>query len=93
MQYLAAGMVPGKLSTPCNELSYLSLRINFNNLDECLAALCLLRSSPNLRELEIGVRFLAKYINFFANTQYSIFIISALNLLFDNLRICFSKAK
>ncbi|XP_031118905.1 F-box/FBD/LRR-repeat protein At1g13570-like [Ipomoea triloba] len=56
LKYLAAGMVPGKLSTPCNELSYLSLRINFNNLDECLAALCLLRSSPNLRELEIGAR-------------------------------------
>ncbi|PSS17223.1 F-box/FBD/LRR-repeat protein, partial [Actinidia chinensis var. chinensis] len=51
--YLAVGHIPGKLSSPCMELNYLSIRINFNDKDENLAALCLLRSSPNLQELEI----------------------------------------
>ncbi|CAH9144790.1 unnamed protein product [Cuscuta epithymum] len=53
LKYLAAGIVPGKLPRPCNELSFLSVRINFNSMDEYLAALCLLRSSPNLQELEV----------------------------------------
>ncbi|VFQ86903.1 unnamed protein product [Cuscuta campestris] len=53
LKYLAAGVVPGRLLTPCNELSYLYMRFNFNSVGECLAALCLLRSSPNLQELEV----------------------------------------
>ncbi|RHN73870.1 putative F-box domain, leucine-rich repeat domain, L domain-containing protein [Medicago truncatula] len=53
LKYLAAGVLPVKLPTPCIYLSYLSLCINFDNLKEISAALCLLRSSPNLRKLEI----------------------------------------
>uniref|UniRef100_A0A3Q7GAT3 F-box domain-containing protein n=1 Tax=Solanum lycopersicum TaxID=4081 RepID=A0A3Q7GAT3_SOLLC len=56
LKYLADNKVPGRLPTPCDELSFLSMRINFNHLDECLAALCLLRSSPNLQELEMLAR-------------------------------------
>ncbi|PNY02090.1 F-box/FBD/LRR-repeat protein [Trifolium pratense] len=54
--YLAMGVVPVKLPTPCIDLSYLSIRINFNDSKEISAALCLLRNSPNLRELEILAR-------------------------------------
>ncbi|CDP07580.1 unnamed protein product [Coffea canephora] len=56
LKYLTAGKVPGRLPTPCIELSFLSLRINFNDVEESLAALCLLRSSPNLQELEMLAR-------------------------------------
>jgi hypothetical protein len=55
LQYLAAGVLPVKLPTPCIHLSNLSLRINFYDLNQILAALCLLRSSPNLRKLELLV--------------------------------------
>lgn len=58
-QYLAAGMIPGKLPVPCADLSFLSIRQNFNDTDENLAALCLLRSSPNLQELELLVSVLS----------------------------------
>lgn len=53
LKYLAVGKIPGRLPIPCIELNYLSIRINFNDMEESLAALCLLRSSPNLQELEI----------------------------------------
>ncbi|CAJ2635383.1 unnamed protein product [Trifolium pratense] len=56
LKYLVAGVVPVKLSTPCIYLDDLSLCINFNDLKEISAALCLLRSSPNLRKLEIFAR-------------------------------------
>ncbi|CAH1454377.1 unnamed protein product [Lactuca virosa] len=56
LKFLAVDMVPRRLPTPCMELNYLSLRINFNDMDECLAALCILRSSPNLLELEMLAR-------------------------------------
>ncbi|KAL3505248.1 hypothetical protein ACH5RR_035089 [Cinchona calisaya] len=56
LKYLTTGKVPGRLPTPCMELSFLSLRINFNDIEESLAALCLLRSSPNLQELEMLAR-------------------------------------
>ncbi|XP_047974997.1 F-box/FBD/LRR-repeat protein At1g13570-like [Salvia hispanica] len=56
LKYLAAGIIPGKLPSPCLELSFLSIRINFNDMEENLAALCLLRSSPNLQELELLAR-------------------------------------
>jgi len=55
LQYLAAGVVPVKLPTPYIGLSYLSLTINFGNMKEISAALCLLKSSPNLRKVEISV--------------------------------------
>ena len=54
---MAVGHTPGKLPSPCMELNYLSIRINMNDTDENLAALCLLRSSPSLQELEILVSF------------------------------------
>ncbi|WJX16043.1 hypothetical protein P8452_06125 [Trifolium repens] len=56
LKYLAAGVLPVKLPTPCIHLSNLSLRINFYDLNQILAALCLLRSSPNLRKLELLAR-------------------------------------
>ncbi|EYU45097.1 hypothetical protein ABFS83_03G059900 [Erythranthe nasuta] len=56
LKYLACGIIPGKLPTPCLDLSYLSIRINFNDMEENMAALCLLRSSPNLQELELLAR-------------------------------------
>ncbi|CAI9116648.1 OLC1v1017846C1 [Oldenlandia corymbosa var. corymbosa] len=56
LKYLTAGKVPVRLPMPCVELSFLSLRINFNDVEESLAALCLLRSSPNLQELEMLAR-------------------------------------
>ncbi|CAI9777810.1 unnamed protein product [Fraxinus pennsylvanica] len=56
LKYLAAGGVPVKLPTPCMVLTYLSIRIEFNDLEENLAALCLVRSCPNLQELELFAR-------------------------------------
>ncbi|KAI5393652.1 hypothetical protein KIW84_060686 [Lathyrus oleraceus] len=56
LKYLAAGLLPIKLPTPCIGLSYLSLSINFDDLKEISAALCLLRSSPNLQKLKISAR-------------------------------------
>ncbi|GAB4839394.1 hypothetical protein Ancab_028918 [Ancistrocladus abbreviatus] len=56
LKYLAVGNVPGRLSFARVDLSYLSLRINFNDLKESSAALCIFRSSPNLVELEMLAR-------------------------------------
>ncbi|XP_071702141.1 F-box/FBD/LRR-repeat protein At1g13570-like [Rutidosis leptorrhynchoides] len=56
LKFLTVGIVPRRLPTPCMELNYLSLRINFNDEEESLAALCILRSSPNLLELEMLAR-------------------------------------
>ncbi|KAJ8772655.1 hypothetical protein K2173_027832 [Erythroxylum novogranatense] len=56
LQYLAVGNIPSKLPKPCIDLNYLSIRINFNDLEENAAALCLLRSAPNLQELEMLAR-------------------------------------
>ncbi|XP_024633171.1 F-box/FBD/LRR-repeat protein At1g13570 isoform X2 [Medicago truncatula] len=44
LKYLAAGVLPVKLPTPCIDLSFLSLSVNFDNMAEILTALCLLRS-------------------------------------------------
>ncbi|KAF5445042.1 hypothetical protein F2P56_034125 [Juglans regia] len=69
LKYLAVGILPGRLPIPCVNLNYLSLRINFNDSEEVLTALSLLRSSPNLQELEVLARpeelaAVAKVINF-----------------------------
>ncbi|KAL8256339.1 hypothetical protein R6Q59_031406 [Mikania micrantha] len=56
LKFLASDMVPRRLPSACMDLNYLSLRINFNDMDECLAALCILRSSPCLLELELLAR-------------------------------------
>ncbi|XP_058724950.1 F-box/FBD/LRR-repeat protein At1g13570-like [Vicia villosa] len=53
LKYLTVGVVPIKLPTPCNNLRSLSLCINFYDLGQISAAICLLRSSPNLQNLEI----------------------------------------
>ncbi|KAK2452819.1 F-box/FBD/LRR-repeat protein [Trifolium repens] len=55
-KYLFADVVPVKLPTPCINLTSLSVCINFNDLKEISAVLCLLNSSPNLQALEIFVR-------------------------------------
>lgn len=47
--------MPIKLSAPCINLRSLTLFINFNDLNQISAALCVLRSSPNLQNLEIFV--------------------------------------
>ncbi|KAL6270666.1 hypothetical protein ACE6H2_027577 [Prunus campanulata] len=52
-QYLVVRALPGKLPQPCLCLKFLSISIHFKALKEFLAALCLLRSSPALQELEI----------------------------------------
>lgn len=56
-QYLAVGHVPRRLPTTFTELQYISIRINLNHLEECRTALCLLRSAPNLYDLEMLVSF------------------------------------
>ncbi|KAI4375013.1 hypothetical protein MLD38_012933 [Melastoma candidum] len=56
LKYLASGEVPGRLPNSCLDLRYLSIRINFNDMEENAAALCILRSAPNLQELEMLAR-------------------------------------
>lgn len=56
LKHLALGNVPPRLPVACLDLSYLSMRINFTDIKEWRAALCLLRSSPNLVELEMLAR-------------------------------------
>lgn len=51
LQYLSAGNVPATLPMPL-DLTYLSLSINMHSLEEVLACLCLLRSSPNLEDVK-----------------------------------------
>ncbi|CAI8605990.1 unnamed protein product [Vicia faba] len=53
LKYLAAGVVPVKLPTSCINLTYLMLHIRYHNLKEISAVLCLVRSSPNLRKIEL----------------------------------------
>ncbi|XP_050888639.1 F-box/FBD/LRR-repeat protein At1g13570 [Lathyrus oleraceus] len=55
LKYLAAGVVPVKFPTSCINLNYLRLSIRFKHLKEISAVLCLLRSSPNLRKIELYV--------------------------------------
>ncbi|XP_058727087.1 F-box/FBD/LRR-repeat protein At1g13570-like [Vicia villosa] len=56
LKYLTAGVVPVKLPTLLKRLLSLSICINFDDLKEISAALCLLRSSSNLQTLEISAR-------------------------------------
>ncbi|KAK4796830.1 hypothetical protein SAY86_029156 [Trapa natans] len=56
LKFLASGDVPGRLDHPCADLGYLSIRINLGDFAEISAALCLLRSSLSLQELEILAR-------------------------------------
>ncbi|XXG83417.1 hypothetical protein AAC387_Pa10g1176 [Persea americana] len=52
LQFLCLGNVPEKLSAPYEHLMYLHIDITLNP-KELLATLCLLRSSPNLKKLEV----------------------------------------
>ncbi|KAK9912642.1 hypothetical protein M0R45_036495 [Rubus argutus] len=55
LKYLAVGALPEKLPEPCLHLEFVSLCVSFSDLDEILTLLCLLRSSPALKNLEILV--------------------------------------
>lgn len=57
LQYLAVGALPEKLPEPCLHLEFLSVCVSFSDLDEILTLLCLFRSSPALKNLEILVSF------------------------------------
>ncbi|AES59259.2 F-box/RNI/FBD-like domain protein [Medicago truncatula] len=52
LKYLAAGVLPVKLPTPCIDLSFLSLSVNFDNMAEILTALCLLRNKRGKAECQ-----------------------------------------
>ncbi|KAL6175124.1 hypothetical protein ACLB2K_051767 [Fragaria x ananassa] len=51
----ANGSLPEKLPDPILALKFLSISIRLNNLEDISTAMCLLRSSPALQELEILV--------------------------------------
>ncbi|KAM5549751.1 F-box/FBD/LRR-repeat protein [Rosa sericea] len=53
LEYLSLGALPEKLTKPCQYLKALSIDICFDDPDAIPTALCLLRSSPALQELEI----------------------------------------
>ncbi|PRQ22599.1 putative FBD domain, leucine-rich repeat domain, L domain-containing protein [Rosa chinensis] len=55
LDYLSLGALPEKLTKPCQHLKALSIDICFDDPDAIPTALCLLRSSPALQELEIFV--------------------------------------
>ncbi|AES59065.1 F-box/RNI/FBD-like domain protein [Medicago truncatula] len=55
LKYLAAGIVPAKLPTLFVNLRSICLWINFNDLKQISVVLCLLKSSPNLRDLRVIV--------------------------------------
>ncbi|PRQ26567.1 putative FBD domain, leucine-rich repeat domain, L domain-containing protein [Rosa chinensis] len=52
-KYLAAGSLLQKLPLPCLHLNFFTLSICYNDLEDFLTALCLLKSSPALKELNI----------------------------------------
>ncbi|XP_024028061.1 F-box/FBD/LRR-repeat protein At1g13570 [Morus notabilis] len=64
IECLALGGLPREY--PLRNLKYLSTAVNFNRREEILAALCLLRSAPNLQELNIcnGAQSLLKNIKY-----------------------------
>ncbi|XP_040364312.1 F-box/FBD/LRR-repeat protein At1g13570 [Rosa chinensis] len=53
LKYLSLGAFPEKLPKPCEYLNVLSIDICLDDPDAILTALCILRSSPALQELEI----------------------------------------
>ncbi|KAE9451107.1 hypothetical protein C3L33_17008, partial [Rhododendron williamsianum] len=53
-QFLAGDTLPQQLTTTVEGLKYLKLNsLDFANFDEVYCALCLIRSAPNLKQLEI----------------------------------------
>ncbi|KAL6219059.1 hypothetical protein ACLB2K_012265 [Fragaria x ananassa] len=55
LKYLSSGALPEKLPNPCQYLKVLSMDISFDDRDAIITALCILRSSPALQELEFVV--------------------------------------
>ncbi|PRQ26569.1 hypothetical protein RchiOBHm_Chr6g0296021 [Rosa chinensis] len=53
LKYLAAGALREKLPKPCLHLKFLERNVCLDDREDILTALCLLRSSPALEELEI----------------------------------------
>ncbi|XP_062024216.1 F-box/FBD/LRR-repeat protein At1g13570-like [Rosa rugosa] len=53
LKYVAAGALLEKLPKPCLQLKFLKMNICTDDREDVLTALCLLRSSPALEELEI----------------------------------------
>ncbi|XP_062024470.1 F-box/FBD/LRR-repeat protein At1g13570-like isoform X1 [Rosa rugosa] len=53
LKYLAVSALTRKVPKPCLHLKFLTIEIHFNDLEEILTAVRLLRSSPALQELEI----------------------------------------
>ncbi|KAF9668634.1 hypothetical protein SADUNF_Sadunf14G0024100 [Salix dunnii] len=53
IKYLAIGKIPSNLPKPCMDLNYISIRMNFNDFEENSVAFCLLKSCPNLQEIEM----------------------------------------
>lgn len=52
-KYLATGSLLEKLPKPCLHLQFLTISICFNDVEDILTTLCLLRSSPALEKVEI----------------------------------------
>ncbi|PKI56110.1 hypothetical protein CRG98_023500 [Punica granatum] len=52
LKCFSEGHIPEKLPQPCTQLKYLSFAIDFGSPKEILTAFCLLRSCPNLEEVE-----------------------------------------
>ncbi|KAL6219057.1 hypothetical protein ACLB2K_012263 [Fragaria x ananassa] len=52
LKYLSLGVLPEKLPKPCQYLKVLSMDICFDDPDEILTALCILRSSSALQKLK-----------------------------------------
>ncbi|KEH37791.1 putative F-box domain, FBD domain, leucine-rich repeat domain, L domain-containing protein [Medicago truncatula] len=69
IKYLAAGVVPVKLPTLCINLTFLSICLNFNDLTEISAVLCLLKSSPNLQTFKMFAR-LKEETDLLTHTSY-----------------------
>ncbi|KAF5727782.1 hypothetical protein HS088_TW22G01479 [Tripterygium wilfordii] len=58
IKYLSVGNIPLRLPTTLNRLKSLELpAIYFNCIDDVRFALCLIKSSPNLKKLKIEVSF------------------------------------
>ncbi|KAF8407759.1 hypothetical protein HHK36_006895 [Tetracentron sinense] len=53
MEFLAMGNLPKRLPVVYDRLKTILLHINFQDLNQCLAIICLFQSSPNLQKLDL----------------------------------------
>ncbi|XP_050887420.1 F-box/FBD/LRR-repeat protein At1g13570 [Lathyrus oleraceus] len=89
LKYLASGVVPLELPTPCMNLRTLYLEIDFNDLKQISVVLCLLKSSPNIRKLALSVP-LKKKNALLTNASYcweNLFSLPAMPLIVRRLMI------